>query len=236
MESMEWIGAGSNSYIVPNNPGAAGSSDHKPVTFKDFLPVPAEVAPVQTQVLNATNAIRAEIGRDPLELDTLLCKAAMVRATEMALAENLSHTRPKGNQWSAVVTNFSSRMGENVVMPGSCPIETVGEVSVALWRDSHGHYTNMTNEAFNCIGVGFARSESGRWYGCQLFAYVVPSFGLVTIDNVQLLNPYYPPGVTGQPAPTVTPTPSPIPTVTVQPAPTATTTAAISPVPSATVR
>ena len=42
--------------------------------------------------------------------------------------------------------------------------------AVAGWLTSDGHRRNMLDAQYTETGVGAARSKSGKWYYCQLFA------------------------------------------------------------------
>ena len=186
----EWMPTTQVSYYVPNGAG----STFEPYHHYEYLPVPEDVAPMQKAVLDGTNAIRRDAGASELERSKILNQAAMVRATEMALADDLSHTRPDGSEWRTVIRGYATGFGENIIQLGS-GLDTAAAASAAVsgWRNSAGHYQNMIGADFTDMGVGFARSRNGTWYGCQLFSNSGKSFvRTYSIDGVKLLEPYYP--------------------------------------------
>lgn len=205
---IEWEQAGTTSCVIPKDPGTPNDDAYYARTqLPALLPIPANVAPMQQETLALTNELRADAGSEPLKLNDMLNQAAMVRATEMALAEEMSHTRPNGEDAETVIVGLSDVFGENVAAPPSVFADNVPADAVEGWHNSPGHYQNMIEPMFNAMGVGYAMSKSGRWYGCQLFATVRPSTGLrfVDIDSVKLLGPYDP--TTG--AVSVRPAPAP---------------------------
>lgn len=187
------------------------------LSYPGYLPVPEEVAPLQEATLEGTNTLRAEAGAAPLELSAWLCQAAMIRATEMALADTMDHLRPDGSDWNTVIGGYWNGMGENVVTPPVFEADEVASKSVQMWRESPGHYKSMIEPMYKQMGAGYAQSPTtGRWYGCQILSNLegapnlCPEF--ITIDRVIQNPPYYAPPIS-EPTPTPTPTPTPAPSL-----------------------
>lgn len=179
--------------------------------YPDFLPLPVDVEPVQKSVLDGTNAVRAKVGASPLTLSEVLCQAAMVRATEMALAEDMNHTRPNGEDWYTVLENYASSLGENIAEADGT-LEQMGPLAVDMWEHSPVHYENMVKPDFTEMGLGCARGKSGTLYCCQLFSNWRQT-GNVTfyqMDSVQM-NGMYTPDADSAPQVTPEPTASPTP-------------------------
>jgi uncharacterized protein YkwD len=62
---------------------------------------------------------------------------------------------------------------------------------VEWWKNSDGHRANMLNPQFTEIGVGAARSKSGKYYYCQVFANPKSSVGVKIrpSDKIHLILP-----------------------------------------------
>lgn len=118
-------------------------------------------------ILNETNKYRAELGLDPLVLDTTLSTAASVRSIEMAWGDTLSHTRPDGSSCFDILDDFGVddyfSVGENIAWG-----QKNGATAASWWRKSPGHYANMTKPVFTKIGIGVYKFR-GSYYYTQIF-------------------------------------------------------------------
>ena len=104
--------------------------------------------------------------RDNVVLDEQLCIAACVRAVEMAYSTKFSHTRPNGTQCYTVLNEMGisySTAGENIASG-----DTTADAVSNGWKNSSGHYKNMTSEKFSKIGVGVYKFDD-VYYWVQLF-------------------------------------------------------------------
>lgn len=118
-------------------------------------------------ILSETNKYREELGIKPLVLDTTLTQAAHVRAIEMAWGDLVSHTRPNGTSCFTVLDDFSYPLvasGENIAYG-----QSNGTKAASWWRNSEGHYKNMTNVNYTKIGIGVYKFN-GKYYYVQLFS------------------------------------------------------------------
>ena len=130
---------------------------------------------MKQDIVERTNALRAERGIASLTTNDKLMQAAQVRADEMAANSVYSHTRPDGREYTTVTD--CKYVGENI---HQIPLlyleqqkgELVGTV-VHSWSKSAGHMENMINASYASIGVGLARGIDGNglecWYCVQLF-------------------------------------------------------------------
>ena len=121
------------------------------------------------EVLDLVNAIRAEVGASPLELDVTLCKAATMRALEMDCSGLFDHTRPDGSSCFDVLDTFNVEYwscGENIAAGYRSP-----EAVVEGWKNSSGHYANMVNTGYTKLGVGMSNQGIGGYgyYWAQIF-------------------------------------------------------------------
>ena len=117
-----------------------------------------------SDILRLTNQYRAEVGVDALTLDSKLSAAAQKRATE--LVKTPSHTRPNGTSCFTVFNEYGIdawTYGENIAYG-----QANGTSAAKWWRNSSGHYKNMTKKDYKKIGIG-AYYSGGRWYWVQLF-------------------------------------------------------------------
>lgn len=119
-----------------------------------------------SRILQLVNSYRAENGVAPLTLDSELCSAAFVRATE--IKTSFSHTRPNGQSCFTALSEMGisyNGAGENIAYGQS----TADEVMTA-WMNSQGHRANILNSAFKKLGVGVYRNN-GVLYWAQFFTY-----------------------------------------------------------------
>lgn len=113
--------------------------------------------------LRHTNALRAEKGLKPLQLDDKLTAYAQLRASE--LATHFSHTRPNGKIYHHALSRGHS--GENIAAGHSSAQKTV----LSQWRTSKGHYGNMIKPSYSKIGIGLYHAPNSRfgYYWVQVF-------------------------------------------------------------------
>jgi uncharacterized protein YkwD len=119
----------------------------------------------ERQIMADVNQARAERGLAPLRSDFRLWVLADERAAAMASADVLSHgvagsieasLDQRGIQWYAhgEVIAYSSASGS-----------AGAEHLFDLWASSAPHWALLTSGTFNYLGIGLARSGSGRTYG-----------------------------------------------------------------------
>jgi len=117
------------------------------------------------EIVSLVNKERAAYGLQPVTANnTPLSKAAQKRAQEQATL--FSHTRPSGNNWSSVLSEFGvsyRKAGENVAYGQQSAKEVMN-----AWMNSSGHRANILNEEFTEIGVG-VYNKNGTYYWSQLF-------------------------------------------------------------------
>ena len=219
--------------------------------------VPAQVTSEGAQyadtVLNKVNELRSSLGLQPVTRYQELDAVAQDWSEQQAAANNMSH-RP---DFTSVYPQGWTTGSENVAWRTSGG--DTGALIFEQWRNSPGHYKNMTDPNVNSIGIGFAQTSDGKWYATQNFAaYNVSNSTLTptttTTTNTTTTKSNTPPSTTNTPpsttntpptgstVPSPTPTPETTPstpsTSTTPPAPVATptaetTTPAATPTPSA---
>ena len=219
--------------------------------------VPAQVTSEGAQyantVLNKVNELRSSMGLQPVTRYQELDAVAQDWSEQQAAANNMSH-RP---DFTSVYPQGWTTGSENVAWRTSGG--DTGALIFEQWRNSPGHYKNMTDPNVNSIGIGFAPTSDGKWYATQNFAaYNVSNSTLTptttTTTNTTTTKSNTPPSKsntppsttdtppTGTTVPSPTPTPETTPstptTSTTPPAPVApptaqTTTPSTTPTPSA---
>lgn len=119
----------------------------------------AESSEVQ-QVLQETNAYRAENGLAPLALHQSLTKVAQQKATDMAKNRYFSHTSPTlgspFDQMKAAGISYR-RAAENIAMGQRSAAEVVD-----AWMKSPGHRANILDRNLTHIGIGY--DANGRYW------------------------------------------------------------------------
>jgi len=119
----------------------------------------------ERQIMADVNQARAEHGLAPLRSDWRLWVLADERAAAMASADVLSHgvagsieasLDRRGIQWY--------RHGE-VIAYSSAAGSAAAAHLFELWATSAPHWALLTSGSFNYLGIGLARSGSGRTYG-----------------------------------------------------------------------
>ncbi len=118
------------------------------------------------QILEGTNAARAEEGLKPLFISEALQKAAYIRARE--LEEKFSHTRPDGSSCDTAIepsARYRTWMcGENIAAG-----HLNGNHVMEGWMASPGHRSNILEKAYTCIGIGSYVDAEGMTYYVQIF-------------------------------------------------------------------
>lgn len=124
----------------------------------------------ERQIMADVNEARAAQGLAPLRSDYRLWILADDRAAAMASADVLSHgvagsigpsLDGRGIQWY--------RHGE-VIAWSSATGSAAAAHLFELWRTSASHWELLTSASFNYLGIGLARSGSGRTYGSIVLA------------------------------------------------------------------
>jgi len=119
----------------------------------------------ERQIMADVNAARAERGLAPLRSDWRLWVLADERAAVMASSDVLSHgvagtiatgLERHGIQWY--------RHGEVIAYTSASGSAGAAHL-FEMWSTSASHWALLTSGSFNYVGIGLARSGSGRTYG-----------------------------------------------------------------------
>lgn len=112
-------------------------------------------------ILALVNGERAAHGLPPYAADTLLARAAMIHAEDMARTGIVSHDGSDGSDPSERLDAVGypwTWVGENVAAGQDDPVSVV-----AGWMRSEAHRNNVLHDSFTAAGVALVRSPAGRW-------------------------------------------------------------------------
>lgn len=133
---------------------------------------PSGLAALRTELLAATNALRAEAGVLALTRDERLDSAAQAQACRTAGRERLSHR----GSWFAGLGRRLRRAGYPYAMAAenlAVGQRGVAEVSAA-WMASVEHRRNSLDARARQAGFGVAAAEDGRLHWSMIVAAVAP--------------------------------------------------------------
>ena len=125
-------------------------------------PAPLAAPSAVQQVVDLTNARRAEHGLGALAVDGLLNNAAQGHSNDQAAADKMSHTGTDGSNPGDRIARAGygfSAWGENVAAGYPDAASAMNG-----WMNSPGHRANILNGNFTQIGVGLASAADGTTY------------------------------------------------------------------------
>ncbi len=104
-------------------------------------------------VLKGTNALRAQHGCAPLQLNDKLIRAAQLHAEDMARNDYFSHTALNGSTPFDRIRaqGYEYRTAAENIAAG---VRTPEQV-IQMWTNSEGHRRNMLNCDLHELGVGY---------------------------------------------------------------------------------
>lgn len=137
------------------------------LVFMSFMPVSEAATAEDGEVLRLVNEVRQQKGLAPLVMDSVINKAAAIRAAEM---ERLfAHDRPDGSDCLTVFREVGMTYrtaGENLVSG----MDLTPERAVDDWVDSPAHLDNILYAPFTHTGIAHFTLSNGKVYWVQLFA------------------------------------------------------------------
>lgn len=152
------VGVGS---LSAANAQEAPSIEEKPAVLSSASTfATSDVVAARAQILKETNQVRAEAGLPPLKLSNALNSVAQGCSQQQAAQGFMAHCDNFASKFPSGWTTAS----ENVAMGYSVSQVTTG------WRNSPGHYRNMTDPKATHVGIGIAYAADGTPYYTQNFA------------------------------------------------------------------
>jgi uncharacterized protein YkwD len=114
------------------------------------------------EVVRLVNLERAKVGCPALVIDESLVAAAQAHSADMAQRNYFSHSSLDGSSFVDRVraAGFSGAPGGENIAAG---YPNAAEV-MAGWMDSDGHRENILRCSFRTIGVGYATSDSSKFF------------------------------------------------------------------------
>ena len=142
-----------------------------------FFPVSHGAADTwQEQMLQSLNSLRAQKSLTPLTMCAPLTRAAQSYAATMANKDFFSHTGKDGSTMDERIQKAGYNWKNSKVASAVAENIAAGQISVrevmVSWRNSKGHYKNMTNPKL--VHVGFGRSTNSK---SDYKTYWVQNFG-----------------------------------------------------------
>jgi len=116
------------------------------------------------------NREREKAGAEPLERDSLLDEAAMIRAAEIRIVDFAGgepHTRPDGTSYKTALSDLGITgkwFGENISRSKVTP-----QAAIDSWMKSDGHRANILRENYGSIGIGVYQRSDGKLDWIQIF-------------------------------------------------------------------
>lgn len=143
-----------------------------PLAIRSGVPTTDQQPPSQPpldeqEVIDLTNAYRAQHGCPPVVVVSELMTAARQHSQDMAQNNYFSHTGRDGSEpWDRMLrAGYRWRSaGENIAAGQRSSAEVMDD-----WEHSDGHRKNIVNCGFRDIGVGRAASADGTVYWTQVF-------------------------------------------------------------------
>ncbi len=115
----------------------------------------------EARIVTLVNTERAKAGLRPLAVSSCADRFAEDWSARMATTGSFAHRPDLGVLLSSC---SASAVGENIVYGNVSADEMM-----RMWMNSPGHRANILTARFTHIGVGAARTASGRVYGTQNF-------------------------------------------------------------------
>ena len=121
-------------------------------------------------IIDLVNDFRKENNVKPLEESYVLNEVATIRAMEMAYSKTWSHTRPNGEKWYTIYSEYSKEITYNVMSENIHRSWNLGSAAKAVedWKNSESHRNAMLNPKYTKIGIGIF-TFGGYTYRVQHF-------------------------------------------------------------------
>jgi uncharacterized protein YkwD len=118
-------------------------------------------ATYEARLVQLVNIERVKAGLRPLAVSACADRYAGAWSASMAASDQLVHRSNLG----AVMSACGARgIGENIAFGN-----VTADRMMAMWMGSTGHRANILRASYTHIGVGIARTSTGRVYGTQNF-------------------------------------------------------------------
>jgi len=149
------------SAVLTGAVGSAAPASAQTVTATSVPALDAEEA----AFCRSINAYRAQHGLRALRVSTALANAANWDTNDMAQKNYFSHTDSLGRdpfrRMTAFHYGYSTSRGENIAAGNATAAATL-----AQWKASPAHNSNMLNSAYRVIGISrsYSATSTYKWY------------------------------------------------------------------------
>lgn len=154
------------SEIIAANPSIRNPSLIYPGQ-KIIVPTQTDIKAQENEVIRLVNIQRRNNGLQPLTANWQLCRVARYKSQDMINKNYFSHTSPTYGSPFNMMESFGIRFssaGENIAAGQRTPAEVMNS-----WMNSPGHRSNILSPSFTQIGVGLAKTSTGKCYWTQMF-------------------------------------------------------------------
>ena len=147
-----------------------------------------DVEKIKSEIVRLVNIERKSKGLNQLSVDTDLEQTANIRSIE--IQTKFDHVRPDGTIAYTAFNVDNRNLGENLVQDWH--IAGLNETQIATnlfnsWKNSPGHYKNMTSEIWTRIGVGISFNSTKQGiYGVQFFSTEPTQLDVNEDGNVEI--------------------------------------------------
>ena len=128
---------------------------------------PVKLSEDEARILELTNAARKKEGLGPLKIAPALMTAARDHSKNQAKQDKMAHElddKKPSDRIKAAGYKYSYS-GENVAYGKGTSVDEIFEG----WMNSEGHRKNILKAEFTEIGIGAAKSDTGKTYYTQNF-------------------------------------------------------------------
>ncbi|CAI3514427.1 GBS Bsp-like repeat-containing protein [Enterococcus cecorum] len=134
------------------------------------------------------NGERKSKGYNQLSVDPDLEQTANIRSIE--IQTKFDHVRPDGTIAYTAFNVDNRNLGENLIQDWHIAGLNENQIATNLfnsWKNSPGHYKNMTSEIWTRIGVGISFNSTKQGiYGVQFFSTEPTQLNVNEDGNVEI--------------------------------------------------
>ena len=168
LEITSWLRPPPNNII-----GGTENLPNRPLTNEELIVWIARyeddggVSSIENEILQRTNAFRAEHGLPPLQADINLMRAARFKSQEMYDLRYFAHESPVYGGFTGIPSLFGanvSHFGENIAMSS---MGSSAQNFVDMWINSPGHRDNMLNPDWTVMGTGVFRGRATQMFSAN---------------------------------------------------------------------
>jgi len=137
-----------------------------PIRQDAALP-PAQLSPIESQIVSLINTVRTRAGAAPLALSDRLMVAARAHSEDMADHGYLAHDSAAGDTPADRIRAAGldyEEIAENLMSDAGRDLETLPQRVLATWLASPGPRNNLLSPGFTAAAVAIAHAADGSCY------------------------------------------------------------------------